>query len=127
MKIIDKVWFLKHCEWIYRNRDKLKDRPCANFIVTGFVINSFACPYYAYKIDEIKLGTLIELWNNGFVYNNLPLVHYRISHGDTSTHIAYIYRGKVFAHRFSYKDDNRYIPTDAVKEMLKKLRRVSRY
>ncbi len=127
MVTIDRAWFLRHCDWIYRNRNKLKDKPCANFIVTGFVINSFACPYYAYKIDEIKLGTLIKLWDNGFVYNNLPLVHYRISHGDTSTHIAYIYQSKVFTQSFSYKDANRYIPTDAIKKILKDLRQMSHY
>lgn len=40
----------------------------------------------------------------------------------SSTHIAYIYRSKVFCHRFSYTDPTRYIPIEEVKKILKKLR-----
>lgn len=127
MRTINKVWFLNHCEWIYNNRHRLKDKPCADFVLTGFIINSFACPYYAYKIDKIKLGTLIKLWDNGFAYKDFPLIHYRISYGDSSTNIAYIYRGKVFVHRFSHKDTNRYIPSETVKEILKYLLKTSHY
>ena len=115
MKTVDRVWFLSHCEWIYNNRQRLKEKPCANFVLTGFVINSFGCPYYGYAIDKI--------WDNGFVYIDFPLIHYRISHGDSSTHIAYIYHGKVFSHRFSYTDPTRYIPTEEVKKLLRKLRK----
>lgn len=124
MKTVDRVWFLSHSDWIYNNRHKLQNKPCAEFVITGFVINSFGCPYYGYAIDKITLGNLIKLWNGGFVYNNLPLIHYRISHGDSSTHIAYITQGKVFSHRFHYSDPDRYIPTEKVRKILKKLRRV---
>lgn len=123
MKTVDRVWFLSHCEWIYNNRHRLKNRPCANFVLTGFVINSFGCPYYGYAIDKITLGNLIKLWENGFVYKDFPLIHYRISHGDSSTHIAYIHRGKIFSHRFNYKDDKRYIPSEVVKGIFKELRK----
>ena len=122
MKTLDKLYFLSHFDYIWNNREMLAQRPCANFVLTGFVINSFGCPYYGYAIDKITLGNLIKLWENGFVYNNLPLIHYRISYGDSSTNIAYIYRGKVFSHRFSYKDASRYIPTEPVKAILKSLR-----
>ena len=105
MKTVDKVWFLSHSDWIYRNRHKLQNRPCAEFVITGFVINSFGCPYYGYAIDKITLGNLIKLWNSGFVYKDLPLIHYRISHGDSSTHIAYITQGKVSSHRFLWHDE----------------------
>lgn len=123
MRTINKVWFLSHCEWIYNNRHRLKDKPCADFVLTGFVINSFACPYYAYKIDKIKLGTLIKLWDNGFAYKDFPLIHYRISYGDSSTHIAYIYHRKVFSHKFLWNDEKKYVPTEEVKKILKDLRR----
>ena len=122
MKTVDRVWFLSHCEWIYNNRHRLESRPCADFVLTGFVINSFGCPYYGYAIDKITIGTLIKLWNNGFVYKDFPLIHYRISHGDSSTNIAYIYRGKVFRHRFLWNDEKKYVPTDEVKLILKELR-----
>ena len=123
MKTINKVWFLNHCEWIYNNRHRLKDKPCADFVLTGFVINSFVCPYYGYAIDKITLGNLMKLWDNGFVYKDFPLIHYRISYGNSSIHIAYIYRGKVFNHQFPYTDPNKYIPTEGVKKILKDLRR----
>ena len=119
---INRLWILRHFEWIFANRSKLKTRPCANFIVTGFVINAFACPYYAYKIDKITLGNLIDLWDKGFIYKGFPLIHYRISHGDSSTHIAYIYRGKVFSHRFLWNDEKKYVPTEEVKLIFRKLR-----
>lgn len=122
MKTVDKVWFLSHSDWIYNNRHKLQNKPCAEFVITGFVINSFGCPYYGYAIDKITLGNLIKLWDKGFVYKDFPLIHYRISHGDSSTHIAYIYRGKIFSHRFHYSDPDRYIPTEEVKKILKDLR-----
>lgn len=123
MKTVDKVWFLSHSDWIYRNRHKLQNRPCAESVITGFVINSFGCPYYGYAIDKITLGNLIKLCNNGFVYKDFPLIHYRISHGDSSTHIAYIYRGKIFSHRFPYTDLNRYAPTEEVKQIFRKLQK----
>ena len=120
---INRLWILSHFEWIFANRSKLKTRPCANFIVTGFVINAFACPYYAYKIDKITLGNLIDLWDKGFIYKGFPLIHYRISHGDSSTNIAYIYRGKVFSHRFLWNDEKKYVPTEEVKLIFRKLRK----
>ena len=76
MKTVDKVWFLSHSDWIYNNRHKLQSRPCAEFVITGFVINSFGCPYYGYMIDKITIGNFIKLWNNGFVYKDFPLIHY---------------------------------------------------
>ena len=122
-RILDRAWLLGHIDYIWNNRHKLQNRPCAEFVITGFVINSFGCPYYGYAIDKITLGNLIKLWNNGFVYNNFPLIHYRISHGDSSTNIAYIYRGKVFSQRFPYTAPNRYVPTEEVKQILKSLRK----
>ncbi len=120
---MNRLWFLSHFDWIFANRSKIKTRPCANFIVTGFVINAFACPYYAYKIDKITLGNLIDLWDKGFIYKGFPLIHYRISHGDTSTHIAYIYHGKVFRHRFLWNDEKKYVPTEEVKLIFRNLRK----
>ena len=122
-KTLNRLWILSHFDWIFANRNKLKTRPCANFIVTGFVINSFACPYYAYKIDKITLGDLIDLWDKGFIYKGFPLIHYRISHGDSSTNIAYIYRGKVFRHRFLWNDEKKYVPTEEVKLIFRNLRK----
>ena len=89
---INRLWILSHFEWIFANRSKIKTRPCANFIVTGFVINAFACQYYAYKIDKITLGNLIDLWEKGFIYKGFPLIHYRMSYGDNSTNIAFLLR-----------------------------------
>ena len=123
MRILDKQWFLSHCEWIYNNRHKLQNKTCAEFVISGLIINAFACPYYAYKIDKITLGNLINLWNNGFIYKGFPLIHYRISHGDSSTNIAYIYRGKVFSHRFLWNDEKKYVPTEEVKSIFRKLRK----
>ena len=119
---LDKMWFLAHCDWIYQNRYKLENRLCADFVVSGFVINAFACPYYSYCIDKITVGNLIKLWNNGFVYQNLPLIHYHQAYGDNSTHIAYINQGKVFNRKFAYNDKQKYIPTNEVKCLLKNLR-----
>lgn len=123
MTQLDRAWLLGHIDYIWNNRHKLKNRPCAEFVITGFVINSFGCPYYGYAIDKITLGNLIKLWNSGFVYKDFPLIHYRISHGDSSTHIAYIYRGKIFSHRFLWSDEKKYVPTEEVKQILKELRK----
>lgn len=123
MMQLNRAWLLGHIDYIWNNRHKLQTRPCAEFVITGFVINSFGCPYYGYAIDKITLGNLIKLWNNGFVYKDFPLIHYRISHGDSSTNIAYIYRGKIFSHRFPYTDPNRYIPTEEVKLIFRNLRK----
>ena len=122
-QILDRAWLLGHIDYIWNNRHKLQTRPCAEFVITGFVINSFGCPYYGYAIDKITLGNLIKLWNSGFVYKDFPLVHYRISHGDSSTNIAYIYRGKVFSHRFLWHDEKKYVPTEEVKSIFRNLRK----
>ena len=122
-QILDRAWLLGHIDYIWNNRHKLQNRPCAEFVITGFVINSFGCPYYGYVIDKITLGNLIKLWNSGFVYKDFPLIHYRISHGDSTTHIAYIYRGKIFSHRFLWSDEKKYVPTEEVKQILKSLRK----
>ena len=121
MITLDKTWFLAHCDWIYQNRYKLQERVCADFVVSGFVINAFACPYYSYKIDKIKLGNLIKLWNNGFVYNDLPLIHYSQSYGNNSTNISYIAGGKLVNQSFAYNDEQKYIPNEDVKQILKDL------
>ena len=122
MRILDKQWFLSHCEWIFQNRCRLQNRPCADFIIFGFVINAFACPYCSYRIDKITLGNLINLWNNGFTYKNLPLIHYHQSYGDNSINISYIENGKIINHRFEYDDTEKYIPNDEVKHILRELR-----
>ena len=120
---LDRAWLLGHIDYIWNNRHKLQNKPCAEFVITGFVINSFGCPYYGYVIDKITLGNLIKLWNSGFVYKDFPLIHYRTSHGDSSTHIAYIYRGKVFSHRFLWNDEKKYVPTEEVKSIFRNLRK----
>ncbi len=123
MKTVDKTWFLERCDWIYQNRYKLENRLCADFIISDFVINAFASPYYSYKIDKITVGNLIKLWNNGFVYNNLPLIHYHQAYGNNSTNIAYIDNGKLVNQTFAYHDKQKYIPTNEVKQILKDLRK----
>lgn len=121
MRILDKQWFLSHCEGIYNNRHKLQNRTCAEFIISGLIINAFACPYGSYKVDKITLGNLINLWNKGFTYKNLPLIQYRISYGDNSINISYIANKKIINHRFEYNDIEKYTPTDEVKQILKNL------
>ena len=121
-RILDRAWLLGHIDYIWNNRHKLQNKPCADFVITGFVINSFGCPYYGYVIDKITLGNLIKLWNSGFVYKDFPLIHYRISHGESSTHITYIYRDKIFSHIFLWNDEKKYVPTEEVKKILKELR-----
>ena len=123
MITLDKTWFLERCDWIYKNRYKLQNRICVDFMVSGFVINAFASPYYSYKIDKITVGNLIKLWNNGFVYQNLPLIHYSQSYGNNSTNIAYIDDGKLVNQTFAYHDKQKYIPNKDVKEILKELRK----
>ena len=122
MRILDKQWFLSHCEWIYNNRHKLQNRTCAEFAISGLIINAFACPYCSYRIDKITLGNLINLWNNGFTYKNLPLIHYHISYGDNSINIAYVMSQKIINHRFEYDDTEKYTPNDEVKQILRNLR-----
>ena len=122
MRILDKQWFLSHCEWIYNNRHKLQNRTCAEFVISGLIINAFACPYCSYRIDKITLGNLINLWNKGFTYKNLPLIHYSQSYGNNSTHIAYIDDGNLVNQTFAYNDKQKYIPTNEVKQILKNLR-----
>ena len=123
MPQLDRAWLLGHIDYIWNNRHKLQNKPCADFVITGFVINSFGCPYYGYAIDKITIGNLIKLWNSGFVYKDFPLIHYRISHGDSSTHIAYITQGKVFSHRFLWNDEKKYIANEEVKSIFRKLRK----
>ena len=121
MRILDKQWFLSHCEWIYNNRHKLQNKTCAEFVISGLIINTFACPYCSYRIDKITLGNLINLWNNGFTYKNLPLIHYHQSYGNNSINISYIKNGKLINHRFEYYDTEKYTPTDEVKRVLRNL------
>ena len=121
MPIIDKECFIKHCEWIYNNRHKLQNRTCAEFVISGLIINAFACPYYSYKVDKITIGDFIKLWNKGFTYKNLPLVHYHQAYGDNSINIAYIENKKIINHRFEYDDAEKYIPNDEVKQILRNL------
>ncbi|MBE6444407.1 MAG: hypothetical protein E7020_07080 [Alphaproteobacteria bacterium] len=121
MRILDKQWFLSHCEWIYNNRHKLQNRTCAEFVISGLTINAFACPYGNYKIDKITLGNLINLWNSGFTYKDLPLLHYHQAYGDNSINISYIDNGKLINHRFEDNDREKYIPNDEVKQILRNL------
>lgn len=122
MRILDKQWFLRHCKWIYNNRHKLQNRTCAEFVISSLIINAFACPYYSYRIDKITLGNLIKLWNNGFTYKDLPLIHYHQSYGDNSINISYIANKKIINHRFEDNDMEKYILNDEVKRILRNLR-----
>ena len=122
MRILDKQWFLSHCECIYNNRHKLQNKTCAEFVISGLIINVFACPYCSYKIDRITIGNLINLWNKGFTYKNLPLIHYYQAYGDNSINISYIANKKIINHRFEYDDAEKYIPNDEVKQILRNLR-----
>lgn len=122
MPIIDKKCFINHCEWIYNNRHKLQNKTCAEFVISGLVINAFACPYGRYKVDKITIGDLINLWNNGFTYKNLPLIYYHVSYGDNSINISYIASKKIINIRFEDNDTEKYIPNDKVKKILKDLR-----
>ena len=122
MRILDKQWFLSHCEWIYNNRHKLQNKTCAEFVISGLIINAFACPYCSYRIDKITLGNLINLWNKGFTYKNLPLIHYHVSYGNNSINISYIKNGKLINHRFEDNDTEKYTPNDGVKWILKNLK-----
>ena len=122
MRILDKQWFLSHCEWIYNNRHKLQNKTCAEFVIPDLIINAFASPYYSYRIDKITLGNLINLWNKGFTYKDLPLIHYHVSYGDNLINISYIKNGKLINHRFEYDDTEKYIPNDEVKQILRNLR-----
>ena len=119
MRILDKQWFLSHCEWIYNNRHKLQNKTCAEFVISGLVINAFTCPYGRYKVDKITIGDLIKLWNNDFTYKDLPLIHYHQAYGDNSINISYIANKKIINHRFEYDDTEKYIPNDKVKWILK--------
>lgn len=125
MKTLDKVWFLRHCEWIYNNRHRLKNRPCANFVLTGFVINSFGCPYYGYAIDKITLGNLMKLWDNGFIFRGYPLIHYRRHHNSDYSSISYIKDRNVISYDYSCRQppEEQYIPSRLVLQILKNLRR----
>ena len=117
IKKLSEIWLL------YQNRYKLENRICADFVVSGFVINAFASPYYSYKIDKITVRNLIQLWNNGFVYNDLPLIHYSQSYGNNSTNIAYIDNGKLVNQTFFYNDEQKYIPNEEVKSIFRNLRK----
>lgn len=125
MKTVDRVWFLSHCEWIYNNRHRLKNRPCANFVLTGFVINSFGCPYYGYAIDKITLDNLIKLWDNGFMFRGYPLIHYRRHHNSDYSSISYIKDRKIISYDYSCRQssEEQYIPSWLVLQILKNLRR----
>ena len=122
MRILDKQWFLSHCEWIYNNRHKLQNKTCAEFVISGLIINAFASPYYSYRIDKITLGNLINLWNKGFTYKDLPLIHYHQAYGNNSINISYIANKKLINHRFEDNDAEKYIPNDDVKQILRNLR-----
>ena len=127
MRILDKQWFLSHCEWIFQNRCRLQNRPCAEFLISGLIINAFACPYGNYKVDKITIGDLIKLWNKGFTYKNLPLIHYHQAYGDNSINISYIANKKIINHRFEYNAPEKYILNDKVKQILRELQLSSRY
>lgn len=123
MKTVDRVWFLSHCEWICNNRHRLQNKLCAEFVLTGFVINSFGCPYYGYTIDKITLGNLIKLWDNGFIFRGYPLIHYRRHHNSDYSSISYIKDRKIISYDYSYRQpsEEQYIPSQPVLQMFKNL------
>ncbi len=124
MKTVDRVWFLSNCEWIYNNRHRLKNRSCVNFVLTGFVINSFGCPYYGYAIDKITLGNLMKLWDNGFMFRGYLLIHYRRHHNSDYSSISYIKDRKVISYDYSCRPpEEQYIPSRLILQILKNLRR----
>lgn len=124
MRTINKVWFLNHCEWIYRNRDKFRlGTPYAPVIIEGLIITGFACPYYAYKVDKISIGNLVKLWDNGFMFRNHPLIHYHRHYNSDYSSISYIKDRKMISYDYSCLQpiEEQYIPTQSVLQILKTL------
>ena len=70
----------------------------------------------------ITKAGLINLWNNGFTYKDLPLIHYHQSYGDNSISISYIMSKKIINLRFEDNDTEKYTPNDEVKRILRELR-----
>ena len=119
------MWFLEHFETIWNNRHKLKQAPYADIVIEDMTINGFGSPYGSYQVKNIRLGDLVMLWDNGFIYKQLPLIHYHLAYGDSSTRIAYVRNGKIVKRRFDISDNERYEPNERVKKMLKCLRKAN--
>lgn len=71
---------------------------------------------------KIIIHDLINLWNNGFTYKDLPLVHYHQTYGDNSINISYVMSKKIINLRFEDNDTEKYTPNDEVKRILRELR-----
>lgn len=112
MKTVDRVWFLSHCEWIFANRQRLKDKPCTEFVITGFIINSFGCPYYGYTPiitkelwdlcqyqKALKVGNLSKHTEKPFIFRGL------IRCGITNKQCVCELKKKIFSYVVCWKDD----------------------
>ena len=103
----------------------MKQAPYADIVIEDMLINGFSSPYGSHQVRNIKLGDLVTLWDNGFAYQQKPLIHYHIAYGDSSTHIAYVRNGEIIECRFGFGDKECYEPNETVKQLLKSLRKTN--
>lgn len=92
----DRKWFIEHFNYIWKHKDYLKDKAPFNQIIIEFlklynIGGIMAGAGFNGQLNSIYLKDLIKLWDNGFTYNNFPIIEYKkIIHNGQEKYITYI-------------------------------------
>lgn len=92
----DKKWFIEHFNYIWKHKDYLKNKSPFNQIIIEFlklysIGGLMAGVGFNGQLNSIYLKDLINLWDEGFIYNNFPIIEYKkIVHNDKQKYITYI-------------------------------------
>ena len=90
-------WFVEHFDYIQRHKEYIKNSPILSKIVIDFLplfdyagLASGAAFQYGKKF-KIFLGNLLNIWDEGFCYQNFPIISYKARiHYNTDITIQYI-------------------------------------
>lgn len=92
----DKKWFVEHFNYIWKHKDYLKCKSPFNQIIIEFlklynIGGLMAGVGFNGQLNSIYLKDLINLWDEGFIYNNFPIIEYKkIIHNGEQKYITYI-------------------------------------
>lgn len=88
----NKIWFIKHFDWIYKNNDLLGLGTSYGNIIIDFldIYSLFWRPYNYQCLTKITLGRLFYLWKLGYKYQGFPILSFYNGWRDSGATIMYI-------------------------------------
>lgn len=113
-------WFIKNFDWIYNNRRLFSIGTCYSDIIVDFLTFYSECQGMFAGINplitKLSLGRLVKIWDNGYKYNDRPLIGFHQKGRENYGVCYWIENGEIKTHNvLNFKN---YLPTACYTELL---------